>query len=179
MARFGRCLRLHMTRRHIHYEAAFEDYLRSRGAAYVPVDEQKKVIFSGARVKSFDFLVYRPGAPTWLADVKGRKFPYDTDGNRRTWENWVTQDDLTGLSRWEQAFGAGFCGMFIFAYWLRGEPEQRLARHVHPFRDECYAFLCVSLTDYQAHARRRSPKWDTLTVPAATFRRLAKAIQTL
>jgi len=163
-----------MTRRHIHYEAAFEDYLRSRGIAYVPVDEQKKIIFAGARVKSFDFLVYRPGEATWLADVKGRKFPYDTDANKRTWENWVTQDDLTGLGKWENTFGDGFRGMFVFAYWLTGEPEQRLACHVHPFRDERYAFMCVSLTDYQAHARRRSPKWDTLTVPAADFRRLAK-----
>ena len=50
-----------MTRRHIHYEAAFEDYLRSEGIAYVAVDEQEKAIFSGARVKSFDFLLYRKG----------------------------------------------------------------------------------------------------------------------
>ena len=51
-----------MARRHNHYEAAFEDYLRSRGWPYLPVDEQKKAIFAGARVKSFDFLVYRTGA---------------------------------------------------------------------------------------------------------------------
>ena len=48
-------------RRHIHYEAAFEDYLRSRGWPYLPVDEHRKAIFSGARIKSFDFLVYPPG----------------------------------------------------------------------------------------------------------------------
>ena len=53
-----------MTQRHIHYEAAFEDYLRSRGWPYIPVDEQKKAIFAGARIKSFDFLVYRPGERT-------------------------------------------------------------------------------------------------------------------
>ena len=168
-----------MTRRHIHYEAAFEDYLRSRGIPYVPVDEQKKVIFSGARVKSFDFLLYRPGEATWLVDVKGRKFPYDTPANKRTWENWVTQDDLTGLQRWEAAFGDGFRAMFVFAYWLTDEPVRELARHVHPFRNEHYAFLCVSLADYKAHARRRSTAWDTLTVPSADFRRLAKPMQDL
>ncbi|MFH0982088.1 MAG: HYExAFE family protein [Planctomycetota bacterium] len=166
-----------MTRRHIHYEAAFEDYLRSRGIAYVPVDEQKKVIFAGARVKSFDFLVYRPGEATWLVDVKGRKFPYDTEGNQRTWENWVTQEDLTGLHQWENAFGDGFRAMLVFAYWFTGNPDPRLACHVHPFRGEPYAFMCISLADYEAHAKRRSPAWDTLTVPAADFRRLAKPIQ--
>ena len=168
-----------MTRRHIHYEAAFEDYLRSRGIPYVPVDEQKKVIFSGARIKSFDFLLYRPGEATWLVDVKGRKFPYDTAANKRTWENWVTHDDLTGLQQWEAAFGDGFCAMFVFAYWLTGEPVPELACHVHPFRDEHYAFLCISLADYKTHARRRSTAWDTLTVPAADFRRLARPIQEL
>ena len=64
-----------MARRHIHYEAAFEDYLRSRGLAYVAVDETRKAIFAGARVKSFDFLVYHEPGSNRLVDVKGRKFP--------------------------------------------------------------------------------------------------------
>jgi hypothetical protein len=40
-----------MAHRHVHYEAAFEDYIRSRGWPYIPVDEQKKEIFSGAGMK--------------------------------------------------------------------------------------------------------------------------------
>lgn len=166
-----------MTRRHIHYEAAFEDYLRSRGIPYVPVDEHKRVIFAGARIKSFDFVVYRPGRPTWLADIKGRKFPYDTPANRRTWENWVTDEDVEGLRQWESVFGAGFKAMFIFAYWLTGDPDPKLLAHGHPYRQEYYAFLCVPLTEYVEAAKRRSPKWRTLTVPAAVFRRLAVPIQ--
>ena len=55
-----------MAQQHIHYEAAFQDFLRSRGWPYLPIDEQKKAIFSGARVKSFDFLVYPPGGKAWL-----------------------------------------------------------------------------------------------------------------
>ena len=58
--------------RHIHYEAAFEDYLRSRGIPYVPVDETRKAIFSGTRIKSFDFLIYPPESKPWIVDVKGR-----------------------------------------------------------------------------------------------------------
>ena len=61
-----------MTRRHIHYEAAFEDYLRSRGVPYVPVDEAKRAIFAGDKLKSFDFLVYPGGQRHWIVDVKGR-----------------------------------------------------------------------------------------------------------
>ena len=95
-----------MARRHNHYEAAFEDYVRSRGWPYLPVDEQKKAIFAGARVKSFDFLVYRPGQENaWLVDVKGRKFPYQVNGQKRYWENWVTREDLDGLSQWQVVGG--------------------------------------------------------------------------
>ena len=164
-------------RRHIHYEAAFEDYLRSLGWPYLPVDEHKKAIFSGARIKSFDFLVYPPGRRAWLADVKGRKFPYDTQGGRRYWENWVTRQDLEGLQRWEEVFGAQFQPMIVFAYWLMDPSEHHPVSNVHLFRNESYAFVPVSAADYAAHARMRSPKWDTVTVPARTFRSLASRIQ--
>ena len=53
-----------MARRHIHYEAAFEDYLRSRGLAYGAVDESRKAIFAVARVRSLDFRVLHNGGST-------------------------------------------------------------------------------------------------------------------
>ena len=168
-----------MTRRHIHYEVAFEDYLRSRGLPYVAVDEKRKAIFSGSRVKSFDFLVYHPQGLTWLVDVKGRKFPYVTDGQKRYWENWITREDLAGLTHWQEAFGEGFVSMLVFAYHLL-EPDDRLPTiHVHPFRDALYAFMCVELDAYRQACRPRSAKWDTVSVPRGRFRELAKPIQSL
>ena len=166
-----------MTRRHIHYEAAFEDYLRSCGLPYVAVDEHRKAIFSGSRVKSFDFLVYREDGATWLVDVKGRKFPYDCENQKRYWENWVAREDLEGLSRWQEAFGEGFLSILVFAYLLLGPEDRKPTEHVHPFRDDLYAFMCIRLDDYRRECRPRSPKWDTLSVPAARFRELAKPIQ--
>ncbi len=166
-----------MTRRYIHYEAAFEDYLRSRGLPYIAVDEHKKAIFAGGRVKSFDFLVYRSEGCTWLVDVKGRKFPYDTDGQKRYWENWITREDLDGLTQWQEAFGAGFVAMFVFAYLLCGEHERRPTQHIHPYQGAQYAFMCISLDDYRRVCRQRSPKWDTLSMPTADFRDAIKPIQ--
>ena len=64
-----------MAHRNIHYEAAFEDYLRAKGWPYIAVDEAKKAIFAGGAIKSFDFLVYSASGPNLLVDVKGRKFP--------------------------------------------------------------------------------------------------------
>ena len=66
-------------KKHIHYEAAFEDFLRSRGVPYVPVQEARRAIFAGERIKSFDFIVYPGGQRHWIVDVKGRRFPYITE----------------------------------------------------------------------------------------------------
>lgn len=164
-----------MARRHNHYEAAFEDYVRSRGWPYVPVDEQKKAIFAGKRIKSFDFLVYPPGEKPWVVDVKGRKFPYEIKGGRRYWENWVTREDLEGLRRWDGVFGENFEPGLMFVYWLMGPGLADLRAEMHVFRERCYAFLWISAADYAAHARQRSPKWDTVSVPNKTFRSLVRS----
>ena len=99
-----------MVNRLIHYEAAFEHYLRQRRVPYVAVDEAKKALFANASLKSFDFVVYSQQGPTLLVDVKGRKFPYVTGRQRRYWENWVEQSDLSDLAHWEDIFGQGFQG---------------------------------------------------------------------
>ncbi len=168
-----------MTRRHIHYEAAFEDYLRSRGQPYVAVDEKRKAIFSGNRVKSFDFLVYGIGGRTGLVDIKGRQFPYDHDGKKRYWENWITRDDLDGLTQWQSTFGEGFLAMLVFAYHITQMDSRLPTHHLHPFRDQIYAFMCVTLDEYKDACRHRSEKWETVTVPIKQFKAMAKPIQSL
>jgi len=165
-----------MAQRHNHYEAAFEDYVRSRGWPYLPVDEHKKALFAGARVKSFDFLVYRPGTPAWLVDVKGRKFPYDGKHGKRYWENWVTREDVEGLRQWEGVFGPGFEPIFLFAYWLVGPGDREPSPEIHLFRERYYAFVFVSASEYSQQARQRSPKWDTIDVPTRAFRKLVKPL---
>ncbi len=178
-----------MAQRSVHYEAAFEDYIRSRTWPYVPVDEQKRAVFSGVRVKSFDFIVYPPGRDAWLCDVKGRKFPYEGKSGKRYWENWVPREDLDGLRRWREVFGQGFEPMIAFVYWLLDGADHEttaftagsrrsMPSAVHVFRNRVYSILCVSASDYEAHARQRSPSWDTVTVPTREFRQLAVPIGT-
>lgn len=163
-----------MTRRHIHYEAAFEDYLRSQGMPYIAVDEAKKAIFSGERIKSFDFLVYGKRRQGFLIDVKGRKFPYQTDGAKRYWENWVAQEDIDDLERWQGVFGSEFVATFVFAYWLT-EPNGRWPdAPAHPYRGEYYSFLSISVADYAQHTRPRSAKWGTVSLPTKEFKRLVQ-----
>ena len=71
-----------MANRKVIYEACFEDYLRTAGVPYVAVDEAKKALFAGVRLKSFDFVVYSATGTNLLVDVKGRRFPYERAGSR-------------------------------------------------------------------------------------------------
>jgi len=155
---------------HIHYEAAFEDYLRSRQIPYVAVDEAKRAAFRDAKLKSFDFIVYSHDNTNWLVDVKGRRWAARRNQRKPAWENWATQADLDGLGQWEHVFGVGFRALLVFAYWLHAgaEPPPEI---VHSYRDERYVFAGVPLAEYRLYARVRSPKWGTVSLPAAEFAR--------
>ncbi len=167
-------------KRHIHYEAAFEDYLRRRGVPYVPVEEARRAVFAGERVKSFDFIVYPGRERNWLVDVKGRRFPYITEhGTRRYWENWVTQEDLAGLAEWEGVFGGDFEARFVFAYLLEGPPDRWPTLAPHRFGGEEYAFVSVRLADYRQYARPRSSSWETVSMGMRRFRQICQPLDVL
>jgi hypothetical protein len=160
---------------HVHYEAAFEDYLQAHQIPYVAVDEAKKATFRDAKLKSFDFIVYSEGHTNWLVDIKGRRWIRRASRSRPAWENWVTQEDLDGLRQWEEVFGAGFGGLLVFAYWL--EPEAAPPPEVlHVYRHESYVFAGLPRQIYAEHARLRSPKWGTVNLPAAEFARHIRPI---
>ena len=88
-----------------------------------------------------------------------------------------TRGDIDGLTAWQDVFGEGFQAMLVFAYWLLGPEERFPTTHIHTHRDRHYAFMSISLDAYRTHCRRRSDKWDTVALPTATFRSLAKPIQ--
>lgn len=176
-------LGLHM-KAHVHYEAAFEDFLRNRQIPYVAVDEARRAAFRDARLKSFDFIVYSARDTNWLADIKGRRWVARSRPGRRAWENWVTQADLDGLTQWQTVFGDGFRAMLVFAYWLDGAGQSEgvdgdkgpPAEVLHHFREQRYVFAAVALDDYAQHARIRSPKWGTVNLRTADFARLVQPV---
>lgn len=166
-----------MAKRHNHYEAAFEDYLRSRQIAYVAVDEKRRAVEAGGSLKSVDFIVSperddRTAASRWLVDVKGRRFP----SGRQYWRNWTTDEELDCLARWGERFGAGFHGVLVFAYELIGDRSPVPAHEVHYYRDRPYAFVAIGADDYRRAARPLSARWGTVSVPTATFRQLARPV---
>jgi hypothetical protein len=168
-----------MANRDNHYEAAFEEYLRGRGVPYVAVDEARRTLLGeGGSLKSLDFIVSAPGPVTWLVDVKGRHFPSGEE-QKQYWKNWSPRDDLESLARWEGLFGPGFVGLFVFAYEILGDRAPLPAEQLFEHRGRLYGFVAVRRSDYAACARPISPSWDTVAMPTADFRRLARPLEEL
>jgi hypothetical protein len=164
-----------MADRTVHYEAAFEAYLRERGIPYVAVDEAKKAIFANAKLKSFDFVVYSKNGPNLLVDVKGRQMR-DSAKSRRGNESWTTERDITDLMEWERVFGEGFKAILTFIYWIE-QPLAPAENGVFAHRDRWYLLMGIDLAEYRNHMRRRSAKWETVCLSADDFRQLARPLE--
>jgi hypothetical protein len=157
----------------LHYEAAFEDYLRKKGLPYIAVDEAKKALFAGAKLKSFDFVVYRPQGNNLLVDVKGRKL----NPRNASLQNWTTREDIDDLRQWQDIFGAGFSAIFLFMFHWPDRPEISPLNDMFLHRDHWYGTLALSVSDYREHMKPRSEAWGTVHLSAKEFRRLAKPIE--
>ena len=162
-----------MANRRFHYDRAFEHYLRANAIAYVAVDEAKRALTSDRRdqvlptkLKSFDFVVYSENGSNLLIDVKGRKHAGNTG---RSFQNWVTRDDVESLAKWSEIFGNDFEPAFAFLFWCDAQPPDALFHEVFEYGDRWYAVLAIKLSDYTPQMRDRSAKWDTVSIPAKTF----------
>ena len=175
-----------MLRRH-HYERAFEEFLRARRIPYVAVDEARKALLpvdgagvraeeggEGGSLKSFDFVIYGEST-NLLVDIKGRKVTAGKGGelSAGTLQTWVTEDDIASMRKWEGLFGVGFEAAFVFVYWCQGQPPDALFQEVWEDAGEWYALRAVTLREYAAAMKPRSPKWRTVYVPAAAFARIS------
>ena len=157
-----------------HYEAAFEDYLRHHGLPYIAVDEAKRSLFGTAKLKSFDFVVYRPNGTNLLVDVKGR-----VAAPGKALANWVTRRDIDDLRQWKDIFGDGFQAVFVFMYQWLGASDQSPFSEIFCYEDNWYSMLATPLSDYRAVMRSRSESWGTVSISAGEFNKIAKPLEQL
>jgi hypothetical protein len=159
-----------------HYETAFEWYLRERGAAVVPIVESRRSYLDENEIKSPDFIVVGPEAARLVVDVKGRQFPCLSAGKlRKTWQNWSTAGDVDGLTRWSGRFGAGFQGILAFVYHVLPAvvlPDD--TPDLFTYRHRLYLARGVTVAEYRQSMKSRSPRWSTVDLPTAAFRRLVR-----
>lgn len=160
-----------------HYEKAFGNWLNDNRVNYIAVDEQKRAALGKANLKSFDYLLNLPNQPTIIAEVKGRKFKGKSLEKLAGLECWVTTDDVDGLASWQDVLGAGNCAAFIFAYEIENIDVDFDGREAYDFGGITYMFFCIRLNDYRKFMKTRSPKWQTVTIPADKFRKCAIQMQ--
>ena len=162
-----------------HYERAFENWLIDNRIQYIAVDAQKRAAFGLSKIKSFDFLLYPRNQQIIIAEVKGRAFKGTNLAKLTGLECWVTTEDIEGLAGWQQVFGPGHIAVFVFAYKIENIDVDFDGRDVYDFAHNRYIFFCVKLDDYSKFMKRRSPKWQTVTLPADKFRQCAVQMQKL
>ncbi|MBX3439317.1 MAG: HYExAFE family protein [Planctomycetaceae bacterium] len=163
-----------MAKRSNHYDVAFEQFLRLLRRPYVSVNETRRALCRDDSLKSMDFIVYSGRTQNLLVDVKGRRFPSGNGSHR--WENWATQDDIDCLLKWQEVFGSGFRALLVFAYHVVATDHDAGLEPCHTIRDRTYAFFGVWADQYGDAMRQRSPRWDTVWLPAQPFARLRAPI---
>jgi len=162
-----------------HYERAFENWLIDNHIQYIAVDEHKRAAFGRLKIKSFDFLLYPGNQQIIIAEVKGRLFRGTSFAKLTGFECWVTTEDVNGLTRWREVFGPGHQAIFVFAYKVENIDVDFDGRAVYDFDANRYTFFTVKLDEYRRFMKRRSPKWQTVTLPADKFRQCAVQMQEL
>jgi len=158
------------------YERAFENWLIDNHIQYISVDDHKKAAFARHKIKSFDFLLYPRADQTIIAEVKGRKFAGTSLAKLTGLECWVTTEDVDGLAAWQKVFGPGHQAVFVFVYAIENIDVDFDGRPVFEFNANRYIFFGIKLDDYRCFMKRRSPKWQTVTLPADKFRQCVLGI---
>lgn len=186
-----------------HYERAIDAYLRSRGVAYVGVEQARALLcpplLAGTRgrgchptatpanaptrpLKFFDFVVYAQQC-NLLVEVKGRRIATFSTKHRdpdrapspaARMECWVTRDDVDSLQHWQRLFGPEFAAAFVFVYWCEDEPPGALFQEVFEFERRWYALRSITLADYLSAMKVRSERWRTVDLTQEDFERLSE-----
>ena len=162
-----------------HYERAFENWLIDNRIQYAFIDEHEQAAFVDCKVKNFDFLVYPSEGRKIIAEVKGRKFKGTSLEKLTGFECWVTAEDVDGLMKWRQILGSDYQAVFVFVYKVENIDVDFDGVEVFEFNSDRYMFFTVELDDYRSFMKRRSPKWQTVTLPADKFRQCAIQINKL
>ncbi|WP_299468499.1 HYExAFE family protein [uncultured Gimesia sp.] len=168
-----------MVLRRNHYEAAFENYLRTSRIPYVAVDEKRRALAQNASIKSLDFIVYAKEGPNLLIDVKGRTEIYPDQINRRRWENWATIEDIQGLQQWQELFGEGFISSFVFAYQLPPDSISNNLEKLFAYKGSLYAFYLVKIDEYRLKMRPRSHSWQTVFLHQQDFHEMRQPVDAI
>jgi hypothetical protein len=163
-----------------HYELAFEGYVQWHRHCSIAIDESRRSFLGPERVKSLDFIVHGENGTGWLLDIKGRRYPGGTaERPRRIFESWSTQEDIASLQRWARRFGPAYQAALVFMYEIQPFAPEMPEGALWTWHGRRYLLRAIPVADYRQWMRVRSPRWGTVSLPNAAFRRLARPFATL
>ncbi|MHC5118969.1 MAG: HYExAFE family protein [Planctomycetota bacterium] len=161
------------------YEQAFESFLSENKTPFIWVDQSKRPEFFQSSVKNFDFLLHPDSQSPILVELKGRTFKGDSLAGLKGLDGWATFEDVQALSQWLQRFRSDYSdarAYFVFAFRFENIDVETDGHDVYDYLGQRYLFLAIPLEKYAAAKKVRSPKWQTVTLPAEDFRRWALPI---
>ncbi|MHC5199638.1 MAG: HYExAFE family protein [Planctomycetota bacterium] len=164
------------------YEQAFACYLTENKLPFVWVDQSKRPEFQDGPVKNFDFLVYPESDSPILIELKGRTFKGDSLAGMKGLDGWATFEDVQSLSHWRDQFHKdtpAATAFFVFAFRFANIDIETDGLPVYDYSGRQFLFLAIPLDKYAEAMKIRSPKWQTVTLPAEDFRQWAMPIDKL
>ena len=155
------------------YEQAFASFLTENKIPFVWVDQSTRPQFQDATVKNFDFLLYPDSQCPVLVELKGRTFKGDSLAGLKGLDGWATFEDVQALSQWLARLCSDYPAsqaFFVFAFRFANIDVETDGRAIYDYAGRQYLFLAIPLEKYAAAMKIRSPKWQTVTLPADDFR---------
>lgn len=159
------------------YEQAFESWLREQKIAFKSVVQTERIESAGQSVKNFDFVLRAGTASPVLVELKGRTFHGASLTGRKGLDAWVTFEDVESLSYWLAAArqkNADARAVFVFVYRVEQVDVESDGLPLYDFGGERFIMLFVELEHYRQRMKSRSPKWQTVSLPAEDFRNYAR-----
>ena len=123
---------------------------------YIAINEVKRPVFNGERVKNFDFIVVSKSGKLILIDVKGKQFPYESKYGKNYWENWIGIDDGKFLRMWSKIFGSNAVGILVFAYLVSYKEDEKYFKDVFTFKGNKYGLVAIEINKYLKYSKPRS-----------------------
>ncbi|MEW5955081.1 MAG: HYExAFE family protein [Candidatus Micrarchaeota archaeon] len=156
------------------YELAFEAFLRQHQLLYLAINEARRPIFRGRKVKNFDFIVVSKNKKLLLIDIKGKQFPYESKIGKNYWENWITKDDGVYLAQWSKVFHA--TALLVYVYKIKYAADEALFDDLFRFKGKKYGLAAIEIGDYLKNAKPRSGKFKAISVSREKMPLLTKPI---
>ena len=158
-----------------HYEQAFACRLEETRIPFVSIDQSQRPVMNDKGIKNFDFLLWPEGPRRILVEVKGRTFTGTSLAGRTGLDCWVTRQDTQAMQTWHRLFSqeqTADQAVFLFAFCIKQIDIDPDGLTLFEFDNRRYVFFVIRAQNYLARMKRRSPRWQTVTLSSEDVKAL-------